>query len=497
MPAFSLSKSSGDPSGAESFHRDPRKANKFFEHAQTVADARNHDYAIDCYINGLKHDPDNMQMHEALRDVAMRRKVAGGKPSSLMDKLSSGGKTPLEKMLHHERLLAMEPLNINHMLAVMKNAAEATDAYDGIAMGEVAYWIGSLALELNSQRKQSKTIYLKARDLFAQIGAFDKAVEACRLAIQQDPDNSNLFSDLKNLEAERTMMQGGYGQTGGEGGFRRSVRDTEKQTALDQEDRAVASASAVDQMIERARAELEDDPQEVDKINKLVDALLRKTDEASEKQAIELLGKAHEVTGEYRFRIRQMDIRMRQFARKLKRLQKQLEEDPDNAELKQELQKTLAGRLKFELQEYRDRVENYPTDVQLKFELGKRLFQAKETDEAIGLFQQATADARIRPQAHLFLGSCFVRKEWYDEAIDTLREGIKHHKTDDDRVALELRYMLMDALEQRARREKDPAVAKEARKFASEILLHDVNFRDIKTRVENLRQLVDELAAEA
>ena len=57
--------------------------------------------------------------------------------------------------------------------------------------------------------------------------------------------------------------------------------------------------------------------------------------------------------------------------------------------------------------------------------------------------------------------------------------------------------MLMDALEQRARREKDLDVAKEARKFASEILQHNVNFRDIKTRVENLRQLVDELAAEA
>ncbi|MFW6336476.1 MAG: hypothetical protein ACOC3G_05050, partial [Phycisphaeraceae bacterium] len=65
------------------------------------------------------------------------------------------------------------------------------------------------------------------------------------------------------------------------------------------------------------------------------------------------------------------------------------------------------------------------------------------------------------------------------------------------RVALELRYMLMDALEQRARREKDAAVAKEARKLASEILQQNVNFRDIKTRIENLRQLTDELAAEA
>ena len=497
MAAFSFSKSSNESTSTPPFNRDTRKANKFFEHAQTVADARNYDYAIDCYINGLKHDPDNLPKHEALRDVAMRRKVGGGKPPSLKDKLLPGGKTPLEKMLHHERLMAMEPLNITHLLNVMKHAADAAEQHEDLDMGEVAYWVGGLALDLNNQRKQNKSIYLKVRDLFAQIGAFDQAVEACRAAIQQDPNNSNLFSDLKNLEAERTMMRGGYGKSTEEGGFRESVRDTEKQTALDQEDRAVASASAVDQMIERARAELEDDPQDVDKINKLVDALLRKADADAEKQAIELLGKAHELTGEYRFRVRQGDIRMRQFARRIKQLQKQLQADPDNAELKQELQKIHAARLKFELQEYRERVENYPTDVQLKFELGKRLFQAKETDEAIGLFQQATADARIRAQSHLFLGSCFVRKEWYDEAIDTLREGIEHHKSDDDRVALELRYTLMDALENRARREKDPAVAKEARKFASEILQQDVNFRDIKTRIENLRQLTDELGAGA
>ena len=488
----------GDPSGGggggESFQSDPRKANKFFEHAETVADARNYDYAVDCYVNGLKHDPDNLTKHEALREVAMRRKVAGGKPPSLKEKLISGGKTPIEKMLHAERLMAMEPLNLKHMLAAMKHAADAHETYDNLSMGEVAYWLGGLVLEINNQQKRDKSTFLKAKDYFAQIGAFDKAVEACKYALQLDPNNANLFADLKNLEAERTMMQGGYGEAGEEGGFRKSVRDASKQSALDQEDRAVSSASALDEMIQRVRTEYEDDPQDVDKLSKLVDVLLRKADAEAEKEAVELLEKAHEQTGEYRYHVRKGDLRMKQYARLVKQLRKQLESKPDDEELKKKLEQAQVKRLKYELQEYRDRVSHYPTDVGLKFELGKRLFQAGEYDEAIGMFQQATADARIRAQAHLYLGSCFIKKQWYDEAIDTIRDGIQAHKAEDDRLALELRYALMDALENRARRENSVEVAKEARQVASDILQADINFRDIKTRMDAVRKLAEELS---
>ena len=64
---------SKDKSPGDGFKRDARKARRFFEHAETTADARNYDYAIDCYVNGLRHDPDNMAQHEALYEVAKRR----------------------------------------------------------------------------------------------------------------------------------------------------------------------------------------------------------------------------------------------------------------------------------------------------------------------------------------------------------------------------------------------------------------------------------------
>src|SRR3982751_702842 len=60
-------------------HEGPGKGRAFFERAKTVAATGNYDYAIDMFITGLDREPFNLEEHKALREVALRRKVAGGK----------------------------------------------------------------------------------------------------------------------------------------------------------------------------------------------------------------------------------------------------------------------------------------------------------------------------------------------------------------------------------------------------------------------------------
>lgn len=491
-----FSKNRGGEGDSGGFKRDPRKARRFFEHAQAVADTRNYDYAIECYINGLRHEPDNLDKHEALRDVALRRKVAGGKPAGLAEKFKSGGNTPVDKMLHAEMLWAKDPLNARLMRDVMKWAVEADQAEPELNLAEVAYWVGGLALEFNAQTpKPDKNLYIQLRDLFAQIQAFDKAVDACKMALRLDPNNEKLLGELKNLEAEKTMQEGGYssGQKVEEGGFRRFVRDTQKQRELEQSDAIAKTASAVDEMIARRRAEFEEDPQDLDRLQKLVDALVAKEVDETENEAIKLLKQAWDQTGQYRYKVRIGDIQMKQLNRRIRQLKAQADQNPDDAEARKRLEEAARKRLAFELQEYQERVKNYPTDMGLRFELGKRLYQARSYDEAIGAFQQAKADPKFRAMAHEFLGSCYLHKGWYDEAIDTLEQGIEAHPVPDDRLALELRYLLMDALERSARKGQNQEQARRAREVASQILQTDINFRDIRLRVDKLRELVDQL----
>jgi len=468
------------------YQADPRKARSWFDNARTVADTGNHEYAIESFISGLKFEPDNMQAHEDLYEVAKRYRANGGKPAGLTERMKrSGGKTPVEKLLHAEFLWAKDPINPQHALATMEHAHEA-------GLDEVAYWVGEQVLDINrAAKKSSKQIYLSVRDIYADLEAWDKAVEACQLAVHEDPHNANLIKELRNLQAENTLMQGGYG--GEEGGFRGAIKDADKQKALEQEEQIAKTDDVKQQVIDRLEAEYEDDPEDTTRMEKLVRALREKEEKQAEDRAIELLKDAHEKTGQYRYKMQVGDIVMKQYNRALRDLNQQLQDKPDDEELKQKLRRLATAQVKFERDEYAERVKNYPTDSGLKFQLGRRQLALKQYDEAIASFQDAQSDPKHRSAALRYLGQAFQGKAWSDEAIDTFRRGIEAHGNDSDRVALELRYDLMDALEKKARDNRDSAAAQEASKLASQIAQTNISFKDVRDRVNKLRGLVEEL----
>ncbi|MEM6460006.1 MAG: hypothetical protein AAF710_11520, partial [Planctomycetota bacterium] len=286
----------------QTYDGNPRKARRFFDHAEAAAETRNYDYAVELYIDGLRQDPDNMDRHEQLLEIAKHRKVAGGKKPGLKDKLKNSGGDPVSKMLDAERLWAMDFGDPASMREFMKRAVEADRAYDNLHLGEVAYWIGCMALEMPGPKPKAKD-FVQVRDHFAAVGRFDKAIEACKRAIRLDMNNQNLLAELKNLEAEHYSATKTSTQ---EGGFRENVADAEQ--ALESQQGNTRALSAVDQAIAKRRAEYEEDPEDVDRLAKLVDALLKKEEYDAEEEAIKLLGVAHEQTGQYRHKVRVGDV---------------------------------------------------------------------------------------------------------------------------------------------------------------------------------------------
>ncbi len=471
-------------SGGDQYMRDPRKARAWFDRAKTVADSRQYDYAIQCLLNGLRFDPDRMEQHEALHEVAAKRKATGGKPAGFLDKPPVSGKHSVEKMLEAEYKWAKDPLNAAHVLSAMEHAAKAE-------LEEVAFWLGEHVVEANRiAKKPAKAVYIKARDFFAQIGAFDKAADACRLALVMDPQNMALARELKTLEAERTIMQGQYDEGGG---FRKSVKDLKGQVEAAQEEAIAKTEVAKEQMIKRARHDLAENPDDPDMKYKLVRALLDKEEEKAEAEAVKLLEELFTDTEQYRFKMHKGDVLIKQFRRTLREMRTRLDETPSDEALKSEMRQLATKQIKFELDEYTDRVKNYPTDMSLRFELGRRQFAMHDHDAAIGSFQEARSDPKHRAASLRYLGESFAAKNWWDEAIDSFRDGIEMHPTDDDALALALRYNLMDALEGKARRDKDLALAQEAGKVASQIAQVNLGFKDIRERVEGLRALAGEL----
>lgn len=470
------------------FQGDPRKARQWFQRARTVAETRNYDYAIECYISGLKFDPESIQYHEELHEVAKRRKVNGGKPAGLKERMTyGGGKNAVEKAMNAEFLWAKDP--INHSLAI--NAAVAAGK---AGLPEMAYWMGGIALEVTKGTKPNKSDFLKLTDLFEQIGAWDKATESIRLAMQQSPGDMAMLKRAKDIEAELTMMKARYDEEGG--GFRKSIKDADKQMALEQDDALTRTGAQLDQTIARLRTEYEANTEDYDKLNKLIAVLQEKDTDEAEAEAVKLLEEAAERSGQYRFKMKAGDLKIKGYKRRLRNLKVQLTEttdEPRKKALQEIIAKTTGDQVRFELEDFAERAKNYPTDMGLRYQLGLRQLALGDIDSAISSFQEAQSDPKHRAVSLRYLGDAFYRKEWLDEAVDTFHRGIEVHPYTDDRLALELRYELCRALEAKARRDQSLDTAQEAAKIASQIAQSDINYKDIRNRIDSLRKLISEL----
>jgi len=486
------------------FTRDLRKARRFYEHARAVVATGNYDYAIECFVNGLMFDPDNLKVHEELREAAMRRKVSGGKGPGIKDQFKFKAKSTVERMLKSEYLWSKDPMNPTYAVQVLEaavkannefNEAEGDEIPDG--MGDVANWVGGLVTEINdTQKRPSRTIYEKTASMLEEIGVFDKAVEAFSRVVRQDPSNMQLVKRFKDLEAQATMQRARYDE---EGGFRASVKDVDKQKALEADEAIAGTVDQIAASIARLRGEYEENTDDIDRLLKLVRALLQTEQEEFENEAVKLLAEAYERVGQYRLKMRIGDIRIKQHNRRIRELKKAFtgaKTDEEKVTIQEQFNKARHDQLLFELTEFKERVKNYPTQMAYKFNLGVCQFHLGDIDSSIASFQEAASDPKHRANALQYLGRAFLHKEWYDEAIDTFHRGIEVHPYDDDALALEMKYQLMKSLAAKAERDASLPAAEEAAKVGSQIAQIRINYRDIRDWIEKIRALIARLRSE-
>jgi tetratricopeptide (TPR) repeat protein len=137
--------------------------------------------------------------------------------------------------------------------------------------------------------------------------------------------------------------------------------------------------------------------------------------------------------------------------------------------------------LQEELEHSRLCVENYPTDMRMKYEYGKRLVRARRYEDAIPMFQEARTDPRYRIVALNSIGQCFFHKEWYTDAVEMFQQALELVETGDDAQIKELRYNLGRAYE------ADGNVEEALANFRR-VAQVDYNYLDVKNRVDTLRK---------
>lgn len=108
----------------------------------------------------------------------------------------------------------------------------------------------------------------------------------------------------------------------------------------------------------------------------------------------------------------------------LKSLEAAAAADPENAELKASLDARKAERIAEQVDEAKKRVEQNPTDPQLRFDLGNALYHSGDYSAAIPHLQQATRNPHIRTKVLLTLARTFKAKGMFDLAVKQLSDAL-------------------------------------------------------------------------
>jgi tetratricopeptide (TPR) repeat protein len=467
----------GAPSGPQGYRdiplEDRKKAKAFFDRGTTVAATGNFDYAIEMYLQGLSMDPEAVDAHQILRDISLKRKASGGKAIGMLQMMklkAARSKDEKESMLNAERLLAHDPGNTDHMVSLMQYAQKG-GYYDTVM------WIGPILLKANIDGKNETSKYLALRDTYIALHQWRKATEATQYALATRPNDMDLQREVKDLSARQTMSEGNYESAGD---FRGSIRDREGQERLQRLDSDIRTEDQMSTILREAEAEFAADPEEPGKLIKLVDVYSKTDNPEYENKAIDLLNQFYERTKQFRFRLRIGEIRMRQLGRLERSLRERVLKNPSDKAMIKEYKDFLKEKNEQEYAEYTLASENYPTQLDFKYQMARRLFDLERYGEAIPVFQQARQDPKFRVDASVMLGRAFLEAAFVDEAVDTLKVALDDYQIKGDEKSIEMTYWYARSLEEKG--EKAAAI-----KAYSQVAQWNFNYKDVQQRIKRLR----------
>jgi tetratricopeptide (TPR) repeat protein len=449
-------------------------ARRLFTKANEAAQRDNTDYAIDLYCQVLEKEPGFLECRRLLR--AEQQKKAGKGSTGFFKKMMSGAgsspqiakakmvinKNPADAMVIAEQVLSSDPAS-SAALRILADAALAMD------LKLTACFALETMVEISPK---DKALVIEYADLLSQSGGDTKKGER---ALQHLIDNSGYDGDLnqalKNLSARTTMDQGGYTASAtGKSSFRDMLRNKDEANKLEQANRVVKTENVTDRLVKEYEDRLKTEPanlkvkRELAKIytekNQFTDALalydtIRNSDAGNDPTLDRAI--ADTTVKQFDFQISQINP----FA-------------PDLAEQTAKLQ---ADKLSYQLTECQKRVERYPTDLAIRFELGVLCFQAGKISEAIAEFQKAQQNPHKKLPAMNYLAQCYAKRKMYDIAARTLQNAIKEKPVFDNEKK-ELVYNLGTVLETMGKKEE----AIEQFKLIFEM---DASYKDVGKKVDD------------
>jgi tetratricopeptide (TPR) repeat protein len=288
--------------------------------------------------------------------------------------------------------------------------------------------------------------------------------------LRENPSDGELNQALKNLSARKTLDQGGYNALeGGEGSYRDILRNKNEAASLEQEKRVVKSEDVTERLIGEYEARLQTEPDNLKLVRSLAELYTQKK---QFDRALELYDriKNSDMGNDASLSQAIANTAVKRFDHRIAEL------NLSGAEHAGEVAKLQAEKLEFQMTECQKRVEKYPTDLAIRFEMGQFYFQAGKIGEAIQELQKAQGNPHKRLAAMSLLAQCFAKRKMFDLGARTLQNAIKEKVGFDDEKK-DLIYNLGCVLEAMGKKEE----AVEQFKIIYET---DIGYKDVSAKVD-------------
>ena len=472
----------------EAFLPDPEKANAWFKRARQMAESHNYESAFAFFASGFKLDPRDIEVHREVLQIASTFYNRGGDPATNKQIRQVDGPSDIEKFVTAIFVWWHDITNPKFGMKAISTAVNAGQAKFGSEMADTV---------LSMMQRGGKTLSHKElkslMELFKSADAWDQALKVGQAALRMKPDDSILERELNELSAERAMFEGGYEDIGNEeGGFRKFVKDLDKQRELEEDESLAGAGGSSERVLTRAKKEFEENPSSPDAVSTYVKVLKKQDTPESTKLAFQVLMQGFKTTQQYSFRMEAADIKINMGLYQIHQMSEQLAKEPSD-ELQERIENAQKEMQELQKKEYQERAAKYPTDRKIRFQLGELAVKDGDLNLAMECFQKAKDEPRLRVRAGQELGRCFASEGWYSEAIGEYKESIKSLAGSDNETELSLRYDLMESLAAKAKQDSNIDLAKEAMDICSGIARKDISYRDIRDCRRNLDELVKEL----
>ena len=395
-----------------------QKAQNFTNRGRQALETGKYDLAVDMLMEAITAAPDVLETRKLLRtaQIANFRKNGkagfGAKLGYMMARQKIMGLVKkgqgAEAMVEAEKLLCQNPLDADNIEAAVK-AAEAAGKADHAAISiEAAYECSN---KDSSLLERVATYYTMAK-------RWDKARDAYRKLSEMKPGDQRVMQLLKNAEAQATMNSGWVETAGKKGGYQNLIANKEQAAKLDAANKAVVTGDDAELLIQEKLKQIEAEPKNMNARRALARIYIQGK---RYYEAIDALQQAIEFSGTMDPELDRMlsQTKIQYYDQQIEALRANgQEEDAVNLE---------GEKNQFVFDDLAQRVERYPNDLHLRFELGKQYFTYGYYDDALTHLQLAQKSPKDRLWALYYLAMCFLSQGQVDMGVmqlETARDAI-------------------------------------------------------------------------